>query len=287
MSQSPHISVGTQENFVQAVIEKSKEVPVLVDFWAEWCAPCKNLMPVLAKLADEYDGKFKLVKVNTDEQQGVAMHFGIRSLPTVKLFKDGQPVDEFTGALPEQAVRQFLDHHIRDEVEAFIEQIDQAIEAGHTSDAQQALEQAVAQLPNDVRIVSRLATLKLDGGDADGARALVDGLDADQRDVPEIKSLLARFSLADRASGAPDEDALRAAIAADPGDLKARDQLSAVLYARGDIEEAMQQLLEIVRRDRGYDDDTGRTQLIRMFEALGSANPLVKKYRRQLSIALS
>ena len=287
MSQSPHVSVATQENFVQVVIEKSKEVPVLVDFWAEWCAPCKNLMPILAKLADEYGGKFHLAKVNTDEQQGIAMHFGIRSLPTVKLFKNGQAVDEFTGALPEQAVRQFLDHHVRDEVEAFLEQIDQLIEEGHVADASNALEQAGAQLPGDVRIVSRLAKLKFDDGDADSARAMVDALDAEQRETPEIKSLLARFALAERASDAPGEDALRAAIAADPADLKARDQLSAVLYARGDIEEAMEQLLEIVRRDRAYEEDTGRTQLIRMFEALGSANPLVKKYRRQLSIALS
>ncbi len=287
MSQSPHVSVATQENFVQVVIEKSKEVPVLVDFWADWCAPCKNLMPILAKLADEYGGKFHLAKVNTDEQQGIAMHFGIRSLPTVKLFKDGQPVDEFTGALPEQAVRQFLDHHVRDEVEAFVEQIDQLVAEGRVDDAKNALEQAAAQLPGDVRIVSRLAKLALDDGDTDAARALVDGLDDDKRETPEIKSILARFALAERATDAPGEEALRAAIEANPDDLKARDQLSAVLYARGDIEEAMQQLLEIVRRDREYGEDTGRTQLIKMFEALGSADPLVKRYRRQLSIALS
>lgn len=287
MSQSPHVSVATQENFVQVVIEKSKEVPVLVDFWAEWCAPCKNLMPILAKLADEYGGKFHLVKVNTDEQQGIAMHFGIRSLPTVKLFKNGQPVDEFTGALPEQAVRQFLDHHVRDEVEAFVEQIDQLVDEGQLDDAKNALEQAAAQLPGDVRIVSRLAKMALDDDDTEGAREWVDSLDADKRETPEIKSILARFELAERASDAPGEDALRAAIEANPDDLKARDQLSAVLYARGDIEEAMLQLLEIVRRDREYEEDTGRTQLIKMFEALGSANPLVKKYRRQLSIALS
>ncbi len=287
MSQSPHVSIGTQDNFVQVVIEKSREVPVLVDFWAEWCGPCKNLMPILSKLADEYAGKFHLVKVNTDEQQAIAMHLGIRSLPTVKLFKNGQPVDEFTGALPEQQVRQFLDHHVRDEIEAFLEQVDQLVAEGQAEDAANALSQALAQVPGDARIILKLAALKLDANDTEGARALYDSLDDAQRDSAEARAIGARFELAERASGAPGEEELRQAIEADPDNLKARDQLSAVLYAQGDVAGAMEQLLEIVRRDRGYEEDSGRTQLIRMFEALGSANPLVKKYRRQLSIALS
>jgi putative thioredoxin len=287
MSDSPHISIGTQDNFVQVVIEKSREVPVLVDFWADWCAPCKSLMPILAKLADEYAGKFHLVKVNSDEQQALAMHFGIRSLPTVKLFKDGQPVDEFMGALPEQGVRQFLDHHIRDEVEVFIEQIDQLIENGDTQNAKAALEQALQQIPGDRRIICRLAGMEMDAGDTDGARALAERLSGEDLESPEAKALLARFALAERATGAPGEQELRAAIEKNPNDLKARDQLSAVLYARNDIEGAMEQLLEIVKRDRSYEEDSGRTQLIQMFEALGSANPLVQKYRRQLSISLN
>lgn len=287
MSASPHVSVATQDNFVQLVIDKSRQVPVLVDFWAEWCAPCRNLTPVLEKLAKEYAGKFELVKVNTDEQQALAMHFGIRSLPTVKLFKDGRPLDEFMGALPEHQVRQFLDHYIRDEIEVFLEQVDELVANGEADNARTVLEQAREQLPDDPRIALKLAVLKMDNGDIDGARTLYDALSAESRDSAEGKSLAARFALADRAGDAPDEAALRAAIERDPGDLKARDQLSAVLYARNDIEGAMEQLLEIVRRDRSYEEDTGRVQLIRMFEALGSANPLVQKYRRQLASSLS
>lgn len=287
MSDSPHISVATRDNFVQLVIEKSKQVPVLVDFWAEWCAPCKNLMPILAKLADEYAGKFHLVKVNTDEQQEIAMHFGIRSLPTVKLFKDGQPVDEFMGALPEQGVRQFLDHHIRDEVEVFLEQIDELIASGDRDNAENALKQALAQIPKDPRILLKLASLALDAGEMEAARKYFDQVSENEKDSAGGKSIQARFALAERASGAPGEAELRAAIESNPDDLKARDQLSAVLYARNDIEGAMEQLLEIVKRDRSYEDDSGRTQLIKMFEALGSANPLVQKYRRQLAISLN
>ncbi|KAA3629139.1 MAG: thioredoxin [Proteobacteria bacterium] len=287
MSDSPHISVATQDNFVQLVIEKSKQVPVLVDFWADWCAPCKNLMPILAKLADEYAGAFHLVKVNTDEQQALAMHFGIRSLPTVKLFKDGQPVDEFMGALPEQGVRQFLDTHIRDEIEVFLEQIDRLVAEGDRQNAEAALGQALQQLPDDSRILLKLAALHLDAGDADAARDLMAKVPADKLETPEAKSIQARFALADRASDSPGEEALRAAIEKNPDDLKARDQLSAVLYARNDFEGSMEQLLEIVKRDRTYEEDSGRVQLIKMFEALGSADPLVQKYRRQLAVSLN
>lgn len=286
MVESQYISVGTQENFVHAVIEKSKQVPVLVDFWADWCAPCKNLMPILAKLAEEYAGKFHLVKVNTDEQQALAMHFGIRSLPTVKLFRDGQPVDEFMGALPEQGVRQFLDRHVGDEVEMFLEQIDNLVAEGDSANAEAALGQAMQQLPDDSRVLLKLAGLRLDRGDVEGARELVDRLPADQLDSPGAKSIQARFALSERASDAPEEGELRAAIERDPNDLKARDQLSAVLYARNDIEGAMEQLLEIVKRDRTWEDDSGRMQLIRMFDALGSSNPIVQKYRRQLAVSL-
>lgn len=286
MVESQYVSVGTQENFVQAVIEKSKQVPVLVDFWADWCAPCKNLMPILAKLAEEYAGKFHLVKVNTDEQQALAMHFGIRSLPTVKLFRDGQPVDEFMGALPEQGVRQFLDRHVGDEVEMFLEQIDNLVAEGDSANAEAALGQALQQLPDDSRVLLKLAGLRLDRGDVEGARELVDRLPPDQLDSPGAKSIQARFALSERASDAPEEGELRAAIERDPNDLKARDQLSAVLYARNDIEGAMEQLLEIVKRDRTWEDDSGRMQLIRMFDALGSSNPIVQKYRRQLAVSL-
>ncbi len=287
MAESPFISVATQDNFVQLVIEKSREVPVLVDFWADWCAPCKNLMPILAKLADEYRGAFHLVKVNTDEQQALAMHFGIRSLPTVKLFRDGQPVDEFMGALPEQGVRQFIDRHVRDEVEVFLEQIDELVAQGSVKDATTALGQARQQLPDDARIAVKLAAITLDGGDSDAARELMQGISGEAAETAEAKSVLARLELAERLGDAPDEAALRAAIEADPKDSKARDQLSAVLYARGDVEGAMQQLLEIVRRDRAYQEDGARAQLIKMFEALGSGNPLVQRYRRQLAVSLN
>jgi len=287
MSDSPHISVGTQDNFVELVIEKSKSVPVLVDFWADWCAPCKNLMPILAKMADQYAGAFHLVKVNTDDQQGLAMHFGIRSLPTVKLFKDGQPVDEFMGALPEQGVKEFLDRHLKDEIEQFLEQIDGLIASGDSENAIAALGQAMEQLPGNAKVAAKLAGLKVDAGDTDGAKVLIEGLPDEARDSAEIKSILAKFELSEKLSDLPPEQELRTRIEQNPKDSEARDQLSAVLYASDDIEGAMQQLLEIVQRDRAYNDDSGRLQLIKLFEALGSADPLVKTYRRRLATLLN
>ncbi len=287
MSESPHISIATKENFADLVIEKSKTVPVLVDFWADWCAPCKNLTPILGKLADQYAGAFHLVKVNTDEQQELAMHFGVRSLPTVKLFKDGQPVDEFMGAMPEPSVREFLDRHLKDEIEAFLEQIDMLIENGDKANAEAALRQAMEQLPENEKIPLKLARIKIDDGDFVAAGEIVSGLSEKAQESPEAKSITANLALAERASDAPSESELHCAIASNPDDCKARDQLSTVLYAKGDVEGAMQQLLEIVKRDRSYEEDSGRMQLIKMFEALGSGNPLVQKFRRQLAISLN
>ncbi|MFT5113343.1 MAG: putative thioredoxin [Parasphingorhabdus sp.] len=286
MSESPHITIANQENFAEAVIEKSKSVPVLVDFWADWCAPCKNLMPILAKLADEYKGAFHLVKVNTDENQNIAVQLGIRSLPTVKLFKDGQPIDEFTGALPEQSVREFLDHHIKDEIEVFLEQVEQLIESGDRENADAALSQALEQNPTMDRVRMRMVHLKMSDGDTEGAKALLEGVTDETRQSAEFKSFEAQFELVEKAAGAPAELELRKLIEENPDDCKARDQLSMVLYAQQDIEGAMQQLLEIVKRDRTYEEDSGRTQLLKLFEALGNGNPIVQKFRRQLSIVL-
>ena len=287
MSDSPHISIGTQENFMDLVIEKSRSVPVLVDFWADWCAPCKNLMPVLAKLADQYAGAFHLVKVNSDEQQALAAHFGVRSLPTVKLFKDGQPVDEFTGALPEQSVREFLDKHLKDEIEAFLEQIDTLIESGDVENAMAALNQAREQVPDNPKIVVRIARYKLDNEDIDGAKELLGGLNEELKNDADVKALLAQLELSERLGDLPEESELIARIEKDPADSAARDQLSTVLYAKGDLEGAMIQLLEIVKRDRAYEEDSGRIQLIKLLEAVGNGNPLVQIYRRKLASSLN
>ena len=287
MSDSPHISIGTQENFMDLVIEKSRTVPVLVDFWADWCAPCKNLMPVLAKLADQYAGAFHLVKVNSDEQQALASHFEVRSLPTVKLFKGGQPVDEFTGAQPEQAVRDFIDRHLKDEIELFLEQVDTLLDNGDTENALAALEQARQQVPDNMKIVARMVRYRLDNNDTEAAKELLNSLSDELRNDGEIKAILAQLELSERLSDLPEESELHARIEQDPKDLAARDQLSAVLYANGDIEGAMIQLLEIVKCDRSYEEDSGKVQLIKLFEAVGNGNPLVQTYRRKLASYLN
>lgn len=283
MSESPFVSIGTERNFVELAMDKSYSTPVLVDFWADWCAPCRELTPILEKLAEEYRGAFHLLKINTDEQQLLAQQLAVRSLPTVKLFKGGRVVDEFMGALPESAVRQFLDPHLKDDLEQFLEQVDQLLERGEREHALAALEQAMGQVRDNTRIALKIAALKIEERDRDGARALLDALSEEARQSPEAKSVLAKIELAEKLSDLPDEAALRRRVERNPADSEARDRLSAVLYARDDVEGAMEQLLEIVRRDRAYGDDGGRLQLIKLFEALGGDNPLVQEYRRKLA----
>ena len=218
MAESPYIIEVTRENYAE-VMEASFKVPVLIDFWASWCQPCQVLMPILARLADEYGGKFILGKLNTEEQQEIAQHFGIRSIPTVKLFQDGQPIDEFMGALPEQGVRAFLDKHIVDEA-------------------------AVAE---------------------------------------ELERKLQVFR--DELGEAPPAAELEARLSADAGDSEARYQLALHKVLEQDTEAAMELLLRLMQKDRGYGDDAGRQWLIKVFDLLGD-DPRVGQYRRRMTSLL-
>ncbi len=218
MANSPYIVEVTRENYVE-VMEASFRVPVLIDFWASWCQPCQVLMPILARLADEYGGKFILGKLNTEEQQEIAQQFGIRSIPTVKLFQDGQPVDEFMGALPEQGVRAFLDKHIVDEAAA------------------------AAELERKLQVFSE----QLD-------------------DAPAVAELEAR-------------------LATDAGDSEARFQLALHRVLEQEPEAALELLLQLLQKDRGFGDDAARQWLLKVFDLLGD-DPLVSQYRRRMTSLL-
>ena len=281
MADSPNIIDVTRDNF-QELMEASFHTPILLDFWASWCQPCQVLMPILAKLADEYDGKFILGKLNTEEEQEIAGQFGIRSIPTVKLVKGGQLVDEFMGALPEGQVREFLDRHLGRESDAVLTTIENLLRGGNTDAAIEALNEVAAADPDNPRVLPMLAEAQAMAGDIAGAEATIDSLPPDKRDAPEIAGLRSRLYFARELADAPDTATLETRLDADADDHEARYVLALRKVVEGDVETAMELLLELMRKDREYGDDAGRKGLLRVFDLLGS-DPLVGEYRRRMA----
>ena len=268
-------------DFQQHVLEESKHRPVVVDFWAPWCGPCKSLKPILEKLAAEYGGKFLLAKINADDNQELAARYGVRGIPSVQAFVDGEPVDEFSGALPEGEVRAFLDRLIPSPADELRVQAAELRAAGDIPAALQKLADASGIDPAHVGARLDAAELMLDLNEADEARRLIGSVpdDADPR-VPVLKARL-RFM----GAAGEDEAALAARVAANENDLEAWLKLANLLVAAGRYEAGMDQLLEIVRRDRGFGDDIGRKTLLSVFNLL-NGDERVSRYRRMLSSLL-
>jgi putative thioredoxin len=284
MAESPYIIDVTRENYAQ-LMEASFRVPVLIDFWASWCQPCQVLMPILAKLADEYQGKFLLGKLNTEEEQEIAAQFGIRSIPNVKLFREGQPVDEFMGALPERAVREFLDRHVARESDAQVAQALEQLRGGNAAGAVVLLEEAREADPDNARITVALAQAQAAAGDVAAAEATLDALPPDQREKPEVAALRSHLYFEGQVTGAPAAAELEARLAEDPGDHEALYQLALRKVVEQDYDSAMELLLELMKKDRGFGDDAGRNTLLKVFELLGD-DPRVGQYRRRMATLL-
>ncbi len=282
MSDSPYIVEVTEQNYQQAVVEQSHRVPVLVDFWASWCQPCQMLMPVLARLAEEYGGRFILAKVNTEEQQNLAASFGIRSIPTVKLFKNGRPVDEFAGALPESEIRAFLDRHIPRESDAQVEQARALLGRGQAEEALALLEAARQSDPDNPNIdIARAQTLAVLGR-FDEAETILDKLPLDQQDDPQVKALRAMLLFDRLAAEAPPPDELAKRLEADPDDHEARYLLAAHKVMARDHQSALDLLLELMRKNRKFRDDAARKAMVAIFDLLGD-DPLVARYRSKMT----
>lgn len=286
MVSAPFIIEVNQDNFDQVVIEGSKNALVLVDFWADWCNPCKMLMPVLEKLAEEYNGQFVLAKVNSDQNQELATKYGVRSLPTVKLFKDGEAADEFMGALPESQVREFLDKHIERESDILHDQAIAAREAGDIQTAQSLLQQANSIDPGRSGVMMDLAMLLADNGEIEKAETLLQGLPQQEKDRQPASGLMARLGFVNEAAQIPKVDGLRAALDEDATDLNSRLKLAVRLIAEGDYAEGLDELLEIMRKERNYDDDIARKTILKVFDLLGEAS-LVNEYRRKMASVLN
>jgi putative thioredoxin len=286
MADSPFIVTATAQNFQSDVLEASFQRPVLIDFWADWCAPCRMLMPILAKLAEEYRGKFLLAKVDTEAERELAAQFGIRSLPTVMLLKDGRPVDQFMGALPEGQVREFLDRHLPRESDALLGQLDALLARGEVAAAEALVERARVSDPDNSRIHLAEVRVKAASGDLAGAQELLERLPLDLIDDPQVGAIRAQLTFAAAVADAPLEAELAARLEANPRDSEARYRLAAYRVARGDHEGALEALLALLKQDRGWNDDAARKGMVMIFDMLGGEGDLVTRYRAKMLNAL-
>lgn len=294
MTESPYIVEVTRADFAERVIEKSRETPVLVDFWAPWCGPCRMLAPMLDRLADEYGGKLYVAKVNTDVEQELAMEFHIRGIPAVKVFRHGKVAGEFVGVQPESAIRALVEPLLPNETDALIEQSAALARGGKLAEAEALLREASLRNPRDDRIKIELAGLlagtsteRNDRARLDECRALLDSLSLQSSANAEVDKLRARLDLLDALVDAPSGEALKHVVEKNTDDNTARFQLGARLAIAGEIESAMDQFLEIVRRDRSFGNDAARKALVGLFGSLGNQHPLTIKYRARLSRLLN
>ena len=274
----------TEADFRQTVLERSLDVPVLLDCWAPWCGPCRNLKPVLEKLAKEYDGRFVLAKLNTDEAPQISAALQIRSIPLVVLFVGGRPVDQFQGALPEGQVRAFLDKHLGEQVSEAEALRAEAAAAADPQDAEMVLQEALRLEPGNAEVRLDLATRWIDRGEMDGAEKLLTKLPADQGGERRA-ALLKRIELA-RHKPEGDPAALAARIAANAKDFEARFALAALQAHAGDFNAAFDQLLEVVLRDKAEWREKARLQLVEWF-ALCTDAEAVSRGRRYLGMYLN
>ena len=276
-------------NFSTDVIDQSTNIPVVVDFWAPWCGPCKQLSPTLDKLAREYGGKIQLVKINVDENQELATQMRVQSIPMVVAYKDGQPVDGFAGALPESQLRQFFEKLTGSEgspIEQALEKASMMVENGDTQNAAEIYSQILAQDPINAASHAGVAKCLIEAEGIEKAQAYLKGLDANILNKEEVKSVLAAIDLEHASTDTEETDSLRQKLATSPDDPQLRYDLAIALYGDGCSEEAINILVELVKTHKTWNEEAARAQLLKIFEALGHSDPITIEGRRKLSVVI-
>ena len=287
------IKDGDTAGFANDVVKASMTVPVIVDFWATWCGPCKTLTPLLERLVLQAGGKVRLVKIDIDANQDLATQLRIQSVPTVYAFFGGRPVDAFVGAQPESKVRAFIERLTRSggggasPIDDALELAQEALAAGDAAAAAELYGQILQQDPCHPKALAGMIRARLAVGDTRGARSLVKGLPADLAANADITAAVSAVDLIEESHGAAGNVAdLRRKVQANPDDRQARYDLSVALFAQGLTEGAIDELLAIVRAEREWNEQAARKQLVRIFDALGPAHPLTVSSRRRLSSIL-
>ena len=276
-------------NFSTDVIDQSTNIPVVVDFWAPWCGPCKQLSPTLDKLAREYGGKIQLVKINVDENQELATQMRVQSIPMVVAFKDGQPVDGFAGALPESQLRQFFEKLTGSEgspIEQALEKASMMVANGDTQNAAEIYSQILAQDPINAASHAGVAKCLIEAEGIEKAQAYLKGLDADILNKEKVKSVLAAIALEHASTDTEETDSLRQKLDTRPDDPQLRYDLAIALYGDGCSEEAINILVELVKTHKTWNEEAARAQLLKIFEALGHSDPITIEGRRKLSVVI-
>jgi len=286
MSNNPYIINVTENDFNQLVVENSYKVPVFVDFWADWCQPCKLLIPLLEKLAKEYDGKFILAKVNSDENKSLATEHDVRSIPTVKIFKKGNVVDSFMGIQPEPVIRKIIDTHIVSKSEQTSNQGLAVIKQGDTESALGLLNAAVEMEPANESLKLNLAKGYIANRDAEKAIEIISALSFNKRNSNESDIIMAMATFIKVTKESPGEEELESILSVNPDDLKTRYQLGAHKILANKNETGLKHFLEIMQRDRNFGEDIGHNSILATFKLLGADHELVKQYRRKLAMLL-